>query len=316
MSKSIRMLIRHGLFPFVYFGMTALVIHLVSSGYNTWATLPPLVISAALLIAICEFLNPQFTEWRPRWPELKIDLLHYAVNYGIKQIAVLLMGLGLSYVSFDDGPWPSDAPFVLQVVLAALVFDFVLYWIHRLSHRENLLWRLHTIHHSPNKLYFLNGEKRHPLHQIAEGVPALLALVLLGAPPAVVVAFLTFLNFNMLLQHANVDYRMGALKYVFAGAQTHRYHHYRDIDRHVGIVNLAQIFVPFDIMFGTFYYRSPGVGCNEAGVFYLPQFPSGYAKQMQWPFSRRLRAEYIADIRNDPVRIGNRAIDGADTVTS
>lgn len=298
--KFIRLFAQYGLFPLIYFGMTAMVIYLVSSGANTWMTLPPLVVIAAVLVAGCEYARPYYAEWRPTLPELKIDMLHYVVNYGVKQCGVLLMALALQYVSFSSTIWPTQLPFVLQVILAGLVFDFVLYWIHRLSHRDNLLWRLHTIHHSPKKLYLINGEKRHPLHQIAEGVPALVTLVMLGVPSPVIVAFLTFLNLNMMLQHANVDYRMGALKYLFAGAQTHRYHHVRDIRGSVGIVNYAQIFILWDMIFGTFYYTKPGVGRDEAGIKYLPDFPSGYLDHLRWPFSRALREQYMVSAAIPP----------------
>jgi len=291
--KPIRLLIRYGLFPIVYFGFSAAAFYLVTSGTNTWITLPVLVVAAALLIALCEHLNPYHTQWRPNKSELKLDLLHYGVNYGVKQVAVVLMGIAIAWLPPIHGIWPRHLPFVVQVVIAALAFDFVLYWIHRLSHQENLLWRLHTIHHSPNKLYLINGEKRHPFHQIAEGVPALAFLIVLGAPTPIIVAFLTFLNFNMLLQHANVDYRIGPLKYLLAGAETHRYHHFKDIESKVGIVNLAQIFVPYDLLFRTFHYSAPGVGRDEAGVKYLPDFPTNYIDQMRWPFATEMRKRFI-----------------------
>lgn len=289
----IRTLIRYGLFPTVYFGMSAVVIHLASTGSDTWPLLPAIVVGVAMLIALCEHISPYHAQWRPRRSELMLDLLHYGVNYGVKQVAVLLMGVVVALLPKGYGVWPDELPFAVQVILAAIAFDFVLYWIHRVSHRENLLWRLHTIHHSPDKLYLVNGEKRHPFHQIAEGVPALALLIVLGVPSQVVIAFLTFLNFNMLLQHANVDYRIGPLKYIFAGAETHRFHHYRNIRGNVGIVNLAQIFVPFDIVFRTFHYSAPGVGRDEAGVEYLPKFPNNYVEHMQWPFSGALRDRYV-----------------------
>ena len=292
-TKILRYAVRYGFFPVLYFGVTGSIIHLVSSGANTWLTLPFVIIFCAVMVGLGEYVQPYFVEWRPTKQELKTDVVHYAVNYGVKQGAVLLMPIVISYVSFIGTAWPTGLPFLVQVIAAGLVFDFVLYWIHRLSHRDNFFWRLHTIHHSPNKLYLVNGEKRHPLHQLVEGVPALMALILLGVPGPVIVAFLTFLNLNMMLQHANIDYRMGPLKYIIAGAETHRYHHFREVNGSRDMVNFAQVFVLWDLIFGTFHFSRPGVGLDQAGIKYLPKFPRNYTEHLRWPFSRSLRVQYF-----------------------
>ncbi|WP_422822321.1 sterol desaturase family protein [Vreelandella nanhaiensis] len=37
--------------------------------------------------------------------------------------------------------------------------------MHRASHRIGWLWRLHAPHHSAERLYWLNGKRRHPFMQ-------------------------------------------------------------------------------------------------------------------------------------------------------
>lgn len=291
--KTISVLVRFGIYPAVYFGGTGAIIFLVSSGANTWLTLPLIVVACATLVSLGEYIQPHFADWRPSKTELKVDLVHYAVNYGIKQFTVLLLPIALGLIPVASTIWPSRWPFLFQVITAALVFDFVLYWIHRLSHRENFLWSLHTIHHNPDKLYVVNGERRHPLHQIVEGIPALGALVLLGVPHPVVVALLSFMNLNMLVQHANIDYRIGPLKYLVVAAETHRYHHFLEAGSTRKTVNFALIFALWDVIFGTFHFARPGLAHDQVGIRRLPRFPRQYLDHLKWPFSETLRIQYL-----------------------
>jgi len=82
--------------------------------------------------------------------------------------------------------WPDGWPYLVQVFAAGVPLDLSVYVMHRLSHRHGLLWRLHSIHHSSNRLYWLNGERRHPLHAAIMAAPGLAVLGLLGTPAVVV----------------------------------------------------------------------------------------------------------------------------------
>ncbi len=44
-----------------------------------------------------------------------------------------------------------------------IVSEFGSYWAHRLMHERPLLWRLHAVHHSAERLYWLNAGRFHPL---------------------------------------------------------------------------------------------------------------------------------------------------------
>jgi sterol desaturase/sphingolipid hydroxylase (fatty acid hydroxylase superfamily) len=45
----------------------------------------------------------------------------------------------------------------IRVTLAVLLSDFLLYWFHRLSHRQQWLWHTHRWHHSVEELYWFSG---------------------------------------------------------------------------------------------------------------------------------------------------------------
>ena len=61
--------------------------------------------------------------------------------------------------------WPHAWPIWIQAVLMVLVVDLLRYWLHRASHENDTLWRLHSVHHSVEQLYWLNTARFHPIEK-------------------------------------------------------------------------------------------------------------------------------------------------------
>ncbi|WP_211194439.1 sterol desaturase family protein [Pyxidicoccus fallax] len=91
------------------------------------------------------------------------DLAHFVVNEGSNVLSLSALPWLSGLVTMRN-VWPHDGPFVLQVLLAVLVFDFGVTLTHYLSHRIPALWRLHAVHHSVKRFYGFNGLMKHPLH--------------------------------------------------------------------------------------------------------------------------------------------------------
>ena len=66
---------------------------------------------------------------------------------------------------------------------------------------------------------------KHPLHLLLEAAGGMLPLLLLGIPEPLMAVLAFAVAVQLLLQHANVDMRMGPLRHVFAWAPVHRFHH-------------------------------------------------------------------------------------------
>ncbi|MFX5594961.1 sterol desaturase family protein, partial [Acinetobacter baumannii] len=90
------------------------------------------------------------------------------------------------------------------------------------SHRSALLGRLHAVHHSVQRLYGFNGLMKHPLHLGLEALGGTLPLWLRGVPQTVAALLAFAIGIQLLLQHSNVDMRIGGLRHVFAWAPLHR----------------------------------------------------------------------------------------------
>ena len=271
------------IYPIIVWGGGAIIISALGNNVNYWLVIAPVLIAAAVLVTFLERVMPY--ETNPESPPLAADAAHYLVNYLIKQSALILYAQLVGLFGIFGDWWNERLPFAAQVILALVVIDFFLYAVHRRSHENNFLWRFHALHHSSEQLYWLNGEKRHPLHQIMEGLPGITVVMLLGAPAPAVVAALAILALNMMLQHGNVDYRAGILRRVFSVAELHRWHHLRDAER--SKVNFGAWLVVWDMIFGT--YRNPAAGRvswdksnNEIGV--EEAHPKTYFGQVLYPF--------------------------------
>lgn len=180
-----------------------------------------------------------------------------------------------------DTVWPTHWPVFIQAIAVGLVIDFSLYAVHWLSHRYAWLWKFHAVHHSAERLYWLNGERRHPLHAAMMAGPGLVLVVLLGAPAHVVGAWLAFLAVHLAFQHSNLDYRIGWLRHIVGAAEVHRWHHKREYED--AQVNFGEFWMLWDHLFGTFRMPKEPLQADSVGLNDVA-FPRGYWPQLLSPF--------------------------------
>jgi alkylglycerol monooxygenase len=127
--------------------------------------------------------------------------------------------------------------------------DFVYYWWHRLSHRVNLLWAVHVVHHQSED-YNLAVALRQAVLSVWTIWPFHLPLALLGIPP---VTFLVVDSLSTLYQfwiHTELVGKLGFFERVFNTPAQHRVHHAtnpRYLDK-----NYAATLCIWDRLFGTF----------------------------------------------------------------
>jgi sterol desaturase/sphingolipid hydroxylase (fatty acid hydroxylase superfamily) len=279
---ALQALCRYGTFPLFAFGINALLIVLAGAGAPYWQPLLVLLGAVALMFGI-ERLVP----WQPRWNQPQEDALrdtlHALVNTAFNHLGVLLLPL-LAALNPLPGLWPQAWPFWLQVLAAILVADLGISAVHHLSHKWPWLWRFHAVHHSVRRLYGFNGLMKHPLHQLAETLGGVLPLLLLGIPQAVALALVFCVAVQLLLQHSNADYRSGPLKYLFANAQVHRFHHSNRAGE--GDVNFGLFTTLWDHLAGSFHYRPDAAprGSGEVGLSGGETCPDGYLAQLLQPF--------------------------------
>ena len=204
-----RELLRYGFCPLMLLGVNGLGLWLVAGGAGAWSLLVLLGLTIAFSFG-AERLLPYERDWNRSHGDSDRDLLHALVNEGANFGTLLLLPVFTSLLAFE-GVWPDGWPFVLQVLLAVLVADAGITLAHYASHRVDLLWRFHAVHHSVKRMYGFNGLMKHPVHQAIETVVGTTPLVLMGLPPAVATALVFCVAVQWLLQHSNVDYSVGRL---------------------------------------------------------------------------------------------------------
>ncbi|WP_460415307.1 sterol desaturase family protein [Pseudomonas sp. microsymbiont 2] len=267
--------------PCFFFGFIATALWLVHLGASVIWLLPLLGV-AILLSFCCEALYPYKGAWGEAGGEGGRDCWHALVNETLNIVSIaaipLLVG-GLPSV----GLWPSHWPILWQLLLALPLADLGVTLVHYASHRSALLWRLHAVHHSVTRLYGFNGLMKHPLHQLAEALGGVVPLVLLGLPQDVAALLAFSISIQLLLQHSNVDMRIGWLRHVFAWAPVHRLHHLKYGT--TGDVNFALFFPLWDRLLGTALYL-PGYALadDDMGIGDRPDYPQGYLAQLREPF--------------------------------
>ncbi|WP_297833066.1 sterol desaturase family protein [Thermomonas sp.] len=283
-------LIRYGSYPAVMLSTALMVLAVAGDALPAWPTLAAVSAAGIACVALLERLQPYERVWLRDHGDLRADVLHGLANL------MLLAGTAYALHALRGtllvaSLWPTQWPVVFQLLLAGAIVDVGLYTMHRVSHRYVWAWRLHAIHHSAERLYWLNGERRHPLSALLMAGPSIGVLVALGAPPQVLSAWLALLSVQLAFQHANLDYRVGPLRRWLGVAEVHRWHHKRDYED--AQVNFGEFFMLWDRLFGTFHDRPEPLAADAVGLR-EEAMPSGYLAQLIWPFrvtpDRRSRA--------------------------
>ncbi|ERI53012.1 hypothetical protein N878_16780 [Pseudomonas sp. EGD-AK9] len=275
------LLIRWGSYPLIFGGSAILLLSLLQRGIPAWPASLPVVALALLAVALLERLQPFRRSWLEDHDDSLTDAIHLLVNLGLIQLGSLLLGL--------LGPWlslqlfPLHWPWWVQLLLVAALIDCSLYLMHRASHRFAWLWRLHAPHHSAERLYWVNGERRHPLSALLLAGPGLVLLALLGAPAQLCATWFALLTVHLAFQHANLDYDLGPLRRLLAVAQMHRWHHKRDFED--AQVNFGEFLLLWDWLLGSYHDSAERLGEAEVGLRER-DYPRGYLGQLWQPFRR------------------------------
>lgn len=277
-------LTRYGYVPFMLLGLNGAVIALIGGGYPYWSA--GIVILIAIAAAfLAERLLPVHDDWNHEHGDQGRDVAH-AIVYEISNFNSILILPLLTWFIPGDGIWPTEWPFWAQVLIAIIVADFGFSMLHWLSHRVDFLWRLHAVHHSLERLYGFNGLVRHPLHQTIDLAIGTLPLVLAGLPVDVAVAMGAIISIQLIIQHSNVDFRIGIFQRWLSIGSLHRLHHVNWGKE--GDVNFGLFFTIWDWFLGTLVHQPKrAIQHDDMGIDDEPNYPRGYIDHLIHPFFPR-----------------------------
>ena len=272
-------------YPTIVFGSLALSIPALERGWLA----PEQTGSIALLgVGLCIILLELLVPDRPRRVTPRMiwtDLLHNVFSAGLVStlvraglFAVFLWLATSASAVVGVGIWPNEWPLLAQLAVGAVLGEFGNYWMHRLTHRSDWLWRVHALHHSPEHLYLLASGRSHPINAALIHVTQVAPAILLGASPELVALLAVFTAATGLFQHCNAEMRTEWLNWLIATPDLHRIHHSTDMDE--SNTNFGNNLMVWDIVFRTW---RPGPKPDAYGVPGV-RWPKSYIGQLATPF--------------------------------
>jgi sterol desaturase/sphingolipid hydroxylase (fatty acid hydroxylase superfamily) len=177
--------------------------------------------------------------------------------------------------------WPTHWPFPLQLLTGLVLWTFADYWIHRSLHSFDRLWWFHSIHHDTPQMHILKSGRIHFVEELFNAVTKPIPLLLLGAPPEIMVWLGLWIVYDGNLVHSNIDQRFPAWAHYFVPTvQLHNLHH--AVDRKHQDSNYSGSSAVWDVLFGTFSH--PDRCClGPLGIAQSP-VPSSLRGQLAFPF--------------------------------
>jgi sterol desaturase/sphingolipid hydroxylase (fatty acid hydroxylase superfamily) len=294
-SAKLKDILRYGLYPFLLLTTLGFSIWVVTVGKDLRYAFGWVMGARTMTVLALEFVYPMKREWRMTWRSFGRDLLYAAMNGGFGALirwAAVFFAISIA----DDGAgWLEDAPLLVEVVVLALTFEFIQYWLHRISHEARgtlgkFLWRIHVAHHLPDRVYVLMHPVMHPFNLLFILFVTQGTLLLTGASAEAIFVFNALLSLHGLVSHFNFEISAGPLNYLFVGTELHRDHHSADPHESKNFGVLTPL---WDLVFGTFHYN-PGRTPKRLGVEHPEDYPDSLAihKVIMLPLSKSSATSY------------------------
>jgi sterol desaturase/sphingolipid hydroxylase (fatty acid hydroxylase superfamily) len=286
--KSMKRLLPWLHYPLVMTAVFAMFAWLQSEGLSLIASTYLPVLFAAATVTILELAFPNRRDWKPPAAEIKTDLVFMTA---IQLALPPLIGFLFVYLLIDPvralgvpvtGLWPHQWPVWIQAILMVLAVDLLRYWLHRFAHQNDTLWRLHSVHHSVEQLYWLNTARFHPVEKTLQMCLDSLPFLLMGVNERVLALYYIAYAANGFFQHCNIHVHYGPLNYIVGSAETHRWHHSR-VPRESN-ANYGNTVIVWDLVFGTWFLPKDrdiqALGLQER------DYPKTFLGMMRAPFRR------------------------------
>ena len=243
--------------------------------------------------------------WRKNQPAFRkdfwLDTFYMFFNFFLLNLIVLIalsntaaalfndvLGLvGLSVSSFQLFDINSF-PYWLRIFTFFIIIDFVQWYTHTLLHKYEFLWNFHKVHHSVKQMGFAAHLRYHWMEPVVYNSMKYIPLAIMGGFTAQDVAVVHFFNITIgHLNHANINWDYGFLKYILNNPKMHIWHHAKELpeDRKNG-VNFGITLSIWDYLFKTNYIPYSGRDI-EIGFEGDEHFPKDFLNQELYPLNKK-----------------------------
>ena len=184
-----------------------------------------------VLVALWELAAPRRTlrvskavRWTSNIGIVILDTVIVRLVFPVAAAGVAAAAGTLGWGLFNALAWP----FWIEVVLAVVLLDLVIYLQHVMFHAVPALWRLHMVHHADLDFDLTTGVRFHPFEILLSMVIKMAAIGALGAPPLAVIVFEILLSATSVFNHGNVGLPPALdrlLRLIVVTPDMHRVHH-------------------------------------------------------------------------------------------
>jgi sterol desaturase/sphingolipid hydroxylase (fatty acid hydroxylase superfamily) len=194
----------------------------------------------------------------------------WALTLSIGSLAIPLItpayhwAYGQSLFTLDDSS-------IWTILAAVLIYDFLYYWYHRLSHSFWVLWNAHAVHHQATALNPSLGLKSSIL-DFATVCLITIPMVLMGFGSQSLIIALGIHAIYQHLLHYQWEFSLGPYELIFNTHNHHSLHHAKNkeyLDK-----NFGSILIIWDKLFGTFVKQQnnqkPIIGVLGSNYAYDP----------------------------------------------
>lgn len=259
------------------------------------------LIIISLIVWVLEIIFP----WRKNQPIFRkdfwLDTFYMFFNFFLLNLIVLIalsntaaevfndvlgtIGLSISnFQLFDINTFPYWA----RLFVFFVVIDFVQWFTHTLLHKYEFLWNFHKVHHSVKQMGFAAHLRYHWMEPVVYNSMKYIPLAIMGGFTAQDVAIVHFFNITIgHLNHANINWDYGWLKYILNNPRMHIWHHAKELpkERQQG-VNFGITLSIWDYIFKTNYIPHNGRDI-EIGFEGDEHFPKDFIGQEMYPLNKK-----------------------------
>lgn len=219
-----------------------------------------IIVLIVIFYSLEQLLNTQF-QFKKRPQHLIHNILFLGVFYLLNLLWAIVIVYSIEWLNNHQIGlfYLFDIPLWLKLVMGVMLFDFVTYWFHRMSHLTPVLWRFHRVHHSDTTMDASTFFRGHPIETFLWfGTSNIIAAGIFGLDLIALGLYFLVSTPFFFLEHSNIKFPVWLDKtfgLIFTTPNIHKVHH--EQDQYYTDSNFSDIFILWDRLFGTFKYKPP-----------------------------------------------------------
>lgn len=256
------------------------------------------LLAISFIVWLLEIVFPWRKNQRIFRKDFWLDLFYMFFNFFLLNLILLIAVSNVTETLFNDFlslfGWQltsiqlfalSDLPKPFGLLLLFIISDFIQWNTHRLLHQVPFLWKIHKTHHSVKEMGFAAHFRYNWMEPIVYKFILYIPLMLIGGFSLKDVFMVHFISIAIgHLNHANIGWDYGFLKYIFNNPKMHIWHHSKVLPSKYG-ANFGISLSCWDYIFKTNHIPHDGKEI-ELGFDDENDFPNDFFQQEIYPFKK------------------------------